>query len=142
MAIDYSGFAFPKGTPAGVARHQRKAAKADQLAEAYAVVDTRDQSYCRVTGRHTVPAAVDPRVRREHHHLKGRRVMPEWRHDPKRIVTVCKQAHDLITAGWIVVEGLDADKPHGLRFHWKEGLDPKMKILVIKSRRRSQQEAE
>jgi hypothetical protein len=127
-------------TPSVVTKAKRRSDKAEALSDAYAAVDKRDQSICRVTGRHTTPSAPDPRLRREHHHLSGRRVKPEWRHDPKRIVTVCKQAHDLITAGWIVVEGTDADKPHGLKFHWREGIDPKLKILVILSRRRSQRE--
>lgn len=122
---------MPKGAavPGVVERHTRRKAKADALQAAYKAVDTRDGSICWVTGRYTVAGAPNASVRREHHHLKGRRVEPQWRADPHRILTVCKEAHDLITAGWIVVEGTDARR--AIFFHWRADVKPHQKTLVI-----------
>jgi hypothetical protein len=102
--------------PSAVSRRQRRAADAKALQEAYDDVDARDGGICWATGRFTVSAAVDPRVRREHHHLKGRRVKPEWVCRSERIITLCAEAHALVTAGWIEIEGTDARRP--LFFHW------------------------
>lgn len=104
--------------PSVVTRRKRRAADAKALAEAYADVDLRDGGFCWVTGRYTSPNTPDPRGRREHHHLKGRRVRPDWVTRPERIITVCAEAHQLITRGWIAVEGCDARKQ--LFFHWSE----------------------
>ncbi len=103
------------------------------LDEAYADADIRDAGYCWVTGRYTQSGAVDARARREHHHLKGRRIRPEWITDPNRIITVCAEAHQLITANAIVVEGTDARK--AIRFHWAAHVKPSMRTFQIKSRR-------
>ena len=103
-----------------LARHERRSAERQALEDAYAEVDLRDQSICAVTGRFTKAKAPDARVRREHHHLKGRNVRPDWVYQARRIVTVCAEAHDLITGGFIEVEGTDATKP--LFFHWREDM--------------------
>lgn len=125
-----------KGTSL-LARRTRKAEKSAALVEAYAEVDRRDGSICRVTGWFTVPKAANPDQRREHHHLKGRRVRPEWVHKPERIITVAASAHQLITGGYLVVEGDHARKP--IFFHWNlpKGMRPP---FAIKSWRWSQQE--
>lgn len=99
-------------------RHERRKSDEQELLYAYGEVDARDQSICAVTGRFTKAGVPDARVRREHHHLKGRNVRPEWVTVPKRIITVCAEAHDLITGGFIEVEGIDATKP--IFFHWNE----------------------
>lgn len=101
-------------------RHERRSADAKALAEAYEEVDLRDQSICWVTGRFTKAGAVDARQRREHHHLKGRNVRPDWVTVPKRIITVCAEAHELIEGGFIQVEGTDATKP--IFFHWNDAM--------------------
>jgi hypothetical protein len=99
-------------------RHSRKAAAQAALDEAYELVNLRDGNVCRVTGRFLQPGAVDARVRREHHHLVPRSLAPERVADPRNIVLVCAEAHDLITGRFIDVEGVDATKP--LFFHWNE----------------------
>lgn len=99
-------------------RHERRNEDAKALADAYEEVDLRDGSICWVTGRFTKPGAPDARQRREHHHLKGRNVRPDWVNVPKRIITVCAEAHELIEGGFIHVEGTDATKP--IFFHWNE----------------------
>ena len=135
MAI-YSHPKPPRGT-ALLERRRKRLDKDAALREAYAEVDKRDGRICRVTGRLTIRGAVDPSSRREHHHLAGRRVRPEWRHDPNRIILVCAEAHQLITGGYLTVEGTDATGV--LRFHW-HGLEPKDRPFEIRSRRMSQQE--
>jgi hypothetical protein len=117
-------------TPVKVERHDRKQERKKELEDAYAIVNERDRNLCWVTGAHLDPAAVDPRNRREHHHLKGRRVRPEWVTRPERIILVSALAHDLITKGWIAVEGTDARKP--IFFHYTELA--KSKPIVIKRR--------
>lgn len=117
-------------TPGVVQRSDRKREKEKQLAEAYAVVDKRDQNRCRATGATLAPAAVDPKQRREHHHLRGRRVRPDWIYRPERICLVSAFVHDLITRGWIEVEGTDARKP--LFFSWNDDIAKGRRPLVIK----------
>jgi hypothetical protein len=119
--------ALQKGPPLAVARRQRRANDAQALREAYADVDSRDGGFCWATGRYTVAGSVDARNRREHHHLKGRNVRPEWVFKPERIITLAAEVHQLVTAGWIDVEGCDARKP--ILFHWdrkhvKPGKEP------------------
>lgn len=131
MGIDWSLFTFGKGQPAMLERRTRKLDKAKLLAEAYAEVDRLDQGICWVTGRTTSPASSDAKTAREHHHLAGRRVRPEWRHDPARIITVCREAHQLITLGKIDVEGLH--RKRALFFHWN--LAPKYRPFEIQPKR-------
>lgn len=124
--------------PRAVTKAKKRAADEAALAEAYAEVDQRDGGICAVTGRYTVAGAPDRRVRREHHHLHGRNVAPELVTTPSNITTVCKEAHDLITAGFIVVEGDDATKP--IKFHWRSDVPASSRILRIQSKRWSANE--
>ena len=124
-------------THRAIRRHQKRRDKDAALAEAYAICDARDAFYCRVTGRYTQAGAVDPRVRREHHHLVPRSRDKGLIADASNIVTCCAEAHALITAGWLIVEGTDARKV--LRFHWREGIEAAQRPFVIKSRRLSQE---
>ncbi len=127
MAIDWSVLKFGKGEPLALSKH-RKRAKADaDLESAYRDVDARDDSVCWVTQVKTSAGAVDPKRRREHHHLAGRRVQPSWVTNPDHIITVSAFVHDLITRGALIVEGSDARKP--IFFHWnrrivKPGKEP------------------
>lgn len=127
------GLQFPKGTPRVVERHSRRKEAAQALRDAYADVDARDAGYCWVTGRYTMSSSPDARTRREHHHLKGRNVKPEWVDKPERIITVCAEAHSLIEQGWIVVEGCDARKP--IFFHWRLGVLPKQRPFELRGKR-------
>ncbi len=115
-------------TPGVVARHNRKQAKVKALEDAYEVVNRRDGNKCRATGVLLDPRAADAKRRREHHHLRGRRVRPDWRERPERICLVSTAVHELINASWIDVEGTDARKP--LFFHYTK--DAKSKPLLLK----------
>jgi hypothetical protein len=128
---------FPKPAPLAVYRAQRRSQREAALGAAYASVDERDKGICRATGRTTRAGDVDARVRREHHHLAGRRVRPDWRHDPARIVTLCAEAHQLVEAYALLVEGDNADGR--LVFHWNEDVVPRGKEpFKLQSKRRSQ----
>jgi len=117
--LAFGALAKPAKGTGGLDRRQRRADDARELAAAYAEVDARDASICWVTGVR-LGNSPDARYRREHHHLKGRRVRPEWVTVAKRIITVSAEAHDLITGGFIEVEGDDATRP--IFFHWREDM--------------------
>lgn len=99
-------------------RRERKAKEEAALAEAYEFVNVRDGNQCRVTGRFLQPGAVMASVRREHHHLEPRSTAPDRVCDPANIVLVAAEVHELITGGFIQVEGKNANKP--VFFHWNE----------------------
>lgn len=128
---------FLKPAPRVAVKARKRKDAAAALAEAYEIVDRRDGPECRVTGRWTLPGSVDPRVRREHHHLTPRSLAKKEIANPKNIVVVCAEAHDLFKAGWLVSEGHDADKV--VRFHWTALAPKDLRPFEIKSRRRSQQ---
>jgi hypothetical protein len=130
---------IPKPPPRAIAKATKRREEADALREAYADVDARDAGMCWITGRYTQPGAVDARVRREHHHLRGRNVCPERVTQPWAVITVCAEAHQLITRGLISVEGDDAR--HTIRFHWN-GVPLAQRPFVIRSRRWSQERDE
>ena len=122
-----------------LARRARRAEDSTALADAYAVVDARDGGFCVITGRFVVAGAVDPRRRREHHHLKGRNVRPDWVTDPRRIITVAADVHQLIEGGFIEVEGENANQR--IVAHWNRALMPSgREPFRLLSRRWSMQE--
>jgi hypothetical protein len=105
-------------TPLSVERHERKKAKQKAMEEAYAEAEKRDKRRCRVTGVRLVVGAVEARGRLEHHHLVKRSRSRHLREDVRNIVCVSAFVHDLITRGWIVSEGRDANK--FIAWHWTE----------------------
>jgi hypothetical protein len=107
-----------EATPVKVQRHDRRKAKQEQLDAAYEVVNKRDGNRCRVTGAALVIGSPDPKVRREHHHLAKRSTARGQRSDPANICLVSAFAHDLITRGWLVAEGTDANQP--IFWHWND----------------------
>jgi hypothetical protein len=107
--------------PKGSARLDRKARKAEEdaaLAAAYEIVNQRDANLCRVTGRFLSPSSVMAETRREHHHLQPRSIAPDRIADPSNIILVAAEVHQLITGGFIEIEGKDATK--ALFAHWNE----------------------
>ena len=136
MAIDYTGFLYGKGQPRVIERHTKRVDAEKALKEAYAEVDARDAGRCWVTGKRTESNSVDPRRRREHHHLVARSRDRALIAEPSNIITVTAEAHDLIERGWLVVEGVDATK--AIRFHFAEHVKPEQKPFRIASRRKSQ----
>ena len=132
------GLAFPKGEPLGVTKHRKRVDADAALRECYADVDARDASICWVTGRYTSSGAVDPRVRREHHHLVKRSRDRGLIDKPHNVITVTAEAHKLIEAGWIVVEGKDARK--AIFFHWRADVQAHQKPFRIQAKRQFHRE--
>jgi hypothetical protein len=121
-------------TPVVVERHERRKQRQQELEDAYRYVDERDGNRCWVTGTLLSPAAIDPAARREHHHLVPRSRSKALRAVAHNIILVSALAHELITKGWIAVEGDDARRP--IFFHYTELA--KSRPLIIKRRNMSQ----
>ena len=117
--MDTSGLKYPKGLPGIISRRVRAVEQERLLAAAYAAVNLRDQNRCAVTGVPLSPYAMHEKSRREHHHLVGRRIKPEWRTDPRRIILVSAYAHKLITANALITDQFDAQKPIVWRWNYK-----------------------
>lgn len=115
-ASNHPGLALPKPTPGVLARGWKRAEAATKLEKCYAKVDARDDSTCWVTGLKVTPFAQDHARRREHHHLAGRRVKPEWKFDVNRIITLSRYVHELVTKHILLVIGDDARRP--IVFAW------------------------
>jgi hypothetical protein len=121
----------------GMYRHTKRQMAEQRLEEAYEVVNRRDDNHSRVSGCLLLPESADPRQRREHHHLKGRNVRPDWKTDPKRIVLVSAFEHGLLTSGALEHEGDDASKR--VVFFWNRAkVKPGEEPIRIKSKRWSQ----
>ena len=97
MAIDTSGFAFPKPSGKLVDRIAYKKAREEQDRVFRARVWARDLGKCRIC-HHAVKRTLglDPR-RGEVHHLRGRRVAPEDRWNVDRAILVCLFDHLRLT---------------------------------------------
>lgn len=106
--------------PAVLDKSSKKSDHEKQLAKAYATVNEREADTCQVSGVKLSPASRDEKRRREHHHLKGRNVKPEWVYDAKRIVLVSAHVHKLLQGKVILVDGTDATKP--VVFSWNRRL--------------------
>jgi hypothetical protein len=114
-------------TPRVLEKSQKESEHDRKLAKAYAAVDEREKNMCQVSGVMLFPSSQNERTRREHHHLKGRNVKPEWVYEPKRILLVSAYIHKLLQSKVILVYGTDATKP--LAYHWnrqmvKPGKEP------------------
>lgn len=69
MAVDYSGFAFPKGVSRYEVKATRKQAKAKQWDAVCAAVDARDARCCRVCGKPSRLDATGLLERGHRHHI-------------------------------------------------------------------------
>ena len=114
------GVPYPKPLPGAITKGRKRATARAALDKAYEAVDLRDGPQSRITGRWTVSGAVDPRVRREHDHIKPRSTHPELIAEPSNIFVCTAEEHALIHAGALEIEGEDARKP--LFFHWNRRL--------------------
>ncbi len=138
MALPGFGWTAPQPksdmVPLDIQRRTRKQDRQDALEAAYAIVDKRDGLRCWITGTLLQRSGVGAAGLLTRHHLDERSTSPERRADPDNIISVSLLAHRLITCGWIIVEGTDARRRVG--FHWREGITPRMRPFVIKSRKR------
>lgn len=120
MSMDTSALLFPKHAPR-VIETARKASEHDRkLAKAYAAVNVREDNRCQVTGVPLTPRTANERRLRDHHHLTGRRVAPEWTYRPERILLVSRLVHRLLESNALLPDGCDARKP--IKFAWNRRL--------------------
>lgn len=131
-----TGLRFPKPIK-GMHTFTRRKDAAKRLADAYELVNKRDENKSRVSGCALLASSPDPRQRREHHHLRGRRVAPDERAEASNIILCSAFEHGLLESDAILVEGTDANKR--IVFHWnrekvKAGEEP----IRLLSKRRSQ----
>lgn len=135
--------ACPKPVKGMHAFTRRKQAQSD-LEAAYEIVNRRDENKSRVSGCTLLASSPDPRQRREHHHLSGRRVAPQDRANPDRIILVSAFEHGLLESGALVHEGEDASQR--IVFHWDRsriavGEEPVRILSKRRSQRRDQDDA-
>lgn len=102
--IDYSGFAFAKGTPRVITKRQQKLEAERQLKQARAFVKARDKGKCKCCGK---PGA-------EVHHLRYRSLGGE--HDTNNLALLCKTCHEDIHAHLIQVQFKGKNLARTVRF--------------------------
>jgi 5-methylcytosine-specific restriction endonuclease McrA len=106
VAIDYSGFAIPKGPTRYRTKATRKAEKEAHERTVHQAVDARDHHTCRVCGRYCSPLAVTLLERSHRHHVVYRSKggpTETW-----NLVTLCASCHHDEHDGTIQLSG-DAD---------------------------------
>lgn len=141
MAIDYEAIAraggIGKGAPSVLTKGWKKREAESRMQDAFDAVDKRDGLVSRISGKPLVKESPDPKLQRDHCHMRGRRVDPAHRFDPKRIFNASRYEHKLFDAHAIEVEGTDADKR--LIFRWNRDVVPVGKEpFRLLSKRRSQ----
>lgn len=94
MPINYSLFAFPKGTPRVVDEHRKGVARETALDQCYAKVDRRDEGTSWVTGKILVKSDRNHATWLTRHHLRGR--LGEHRSNPHEVITVSWTEHQLL----------------------------------------------
>jgi hypothetical protein len=120
-ACDTSGLPFGVKSAKPFDTHRKAVQAETALEKAYRQVEKREDHRCQVTGVTLFPMHRSDRLRREHHHIVGRRVKPEWRADAKRIVLVSAAVHALLTSKALLAVGTDA---RTVRFKWNEHIVP------------------
>jgi 5-methylcytosine-specific restriction endonuclease McrA len=92
VAIDYSGFAIPKGPTRYRTKATRKAEKEAHERTVHQAVDARDHHTCRVCGRYCSPRAVTLLERSHRHHLVYRSA--GGKDTTANLITLCAHCHD------------------------------------------------
>lgn len=140
MAIDYAAIAaaggISKGIP-GVVLKERKQADKDDREQAWKdAIDKRDGLTSRISGKPLATNTSSPKALRDHCHIKSKKAWPELRYEVSNGFNASRYEHKLIHAGWITIEGIDANKR--LIFRWADHVPAKDRTFRILSKRRSQ----
>jgi hypothetical protein len=125
MPIDWSLLPIRKGPPKRLEKGWKKREQEARLEAVYALVDARDGSVCRVTGRALIkglPGNVAPQKWHTRHHMKARSTHPEDKFNLANIFVCAWEAHQAIEDCLIEIEGTDANKR--LFFRWNRRLVP------------------
>lgn len=137
MPIDWNALAIPKGAPSVLTKGWKKRDNASRMDAAFAAVDARDGLVSRISGQPLLKESADPKLQRDHCHMRGRNVDPKEKFNPKRIFNASRYEHKLFDAHAIEVEGTDADQR--LIFRWNRNVVPVEKEpFRLLSKRRSQ----
>jgi hypothetical protein len=139
MAIDYAAIAraggISKGIPGVVLKERRDADKAD-LEQAWKdAIDKRDGMISRVSGK-PLSTTGGQKTLRDHCHIKSKKAHPAIRYAVWNGFNASRYEHKLIHAGWIEIEGTDANKR--LIFRWADHVPQKDRTFHMLSKRRSQ----
>jgi hypothetical protein len=140
MAIDYAAIAaaggIGKGVPGVVLKERRQQTK-DDLEQAWKdAIDKRDGMKSRVSGKPLDTNTTNRKTLRDHCHIKSKKAHPEIRYEVWNGFNASRYEHKLIHAGWIEIEGTDANKR--LIFRWSDHVPAKDRTFRILSKRRSQ----
>lgn len=136
-ASNWDGLAIPKGPPSVLTRGWKKRDKLSRMDAAFAAVDQRDGMVSRISGKSLSAHTTDPKLLRDHCHLRGRNVDPAHKFDPNKIFNASRYEHKLFDAHAIEVEGTDASKR--LIFRWNRNVVPVgQEPFRMLSKRRSQ----
>lgn len=95
MAIDWSLFAIPKGTPRVLDRIEQKKSREAQERECRRKVDARDKRKC------VVPGCKDASAHK--HHIVYRSKGGKWRSE--NVCSLCVKHHQMVHAGLIDISG-------------------------------------
>lgn len=126
---------IPKGTP-GVVLKDRKDETAREKEQAWKdAIDKRDGMVSRISGK-PLSTTGGQKVLRDHCHIKSKKAHPEIRYEVSNGFNASRYEHKLLHAGWIELEGTDANKR--LIFRWAAHVPQKDRTFQIKSKRRSQ----
>lgn len=139
MAIDYAAIAraggISKGTPSVVLK-ARKDADKDGREQAWKdAIDKRDGLVSRISGK-PLSTTGGQKVLRDHCHIKSKKAHPEMRYEVSNGFNASRYEHKLLHAGWIELEGTDANQR--LIFRWADHVPAKDRTFRILSKRRSQ----
>lgn len=123
----------------GMHTFTRRKTNKQRLEDAYKEVDRRDGNLSRVSGCYLLASSADNRQRREHHHLRGRNVRPDWKYAPERILLCSSFEHGLLEGDAILYEGDDARER--IVFFWnREKVPVNSEPFRLLSKRWSQNE--
>lgn len=139
MAIDYALIAraggISKGIPGVVLKERRKQAHEDREQDWKDAIDKRDGLVSRVSGKQLSTTGGQKHLR-DHCHIKSKKAHPEIRYEVWNGFNASRYEHKLIHAGWIEIEGTDANKR--LIFRWAAHVPQKDRTFRMLSKRRSQ----
>lgn len=126
---------IPKGIPKVVLDERRGQTHKEKEQAWKDAIDKRDGMISRVSG-HRLSTTGGPKVLRDHCHIQGKKAHPELRYEVWNGFNASRHEHKLIHAGWIEIEGLDANKR--LIFRWAAHVPAKDRTFRMLSKRRSQ----
>lgn len=120
-----------------VVRKERRKQTADEKEQEWKdAIDKRDGMVSRISGKPLDTNVANLKTLRDHCHIKSKKAHPALRYLVSNGFNASRFEHKLIHAGWIEIEGTDANKR--LIFRWADHVPAKDRTFQIKSKRWSQ----